>query len=325
MVSSTPVVLGLDFGGTKVAAAACDLEGRQVHREVISTQSDQGAEAVLQRGLDAAGQLLDRLGRPPLAGIGVATIGVPNGRFVELAPAIPGWEAVPLAERVADTLGAPVRLANDVKAAAVAEARWGALAGADPALYVNLGTGLAAAIVVGGKVVTGAHGAAGEIGYLLLRPDDLDRSFDERPILEHIVSGMGLAAAGSRRLARPVSALEVFSGSDADPALAAVVDEFVAWLALHLVNLAVALDPERIAVGGGFVRSWSRFSVRIEQALKAGVPFPPALVPARHPYDAALLGALCLGITAAGRDLAPDLSLDAAAWSAAAKDEEGLE
>ncbi len=324
-MASTAVVLGLDFGGTKVAAATCDLDGRQLHREIISTRSDEGGEAVLARGLDAAGELLSRLGNPPLDGIGVATIGVPNGRFVELAPAIPGWEHIPLAERVADALGAPVRLANDVKAAAVAEARWGALAGADPALYVNLGTGLAAAIVVGGEVVTGAHGAAGEIGYLLVSPADLDTPPEERPVLEHVVSGMGLAAAGSRRLGRPLSALEVFNGSDTDAALAAVVDEFVTLLALHLVNLAVALDPERIAIGGGFVRSWSRFSPRIEQALKAGVPFPPVLVPARHPDDAALLGALCLGMQAAGRDLAPDLSLDAADWQAAAKSEEGLE
>lgn len=324
MLAPTPVVLGLDFGGTKVAAAAWNLEDHALHQNVISTHSDQGGEAVLQRGLDAAKELLGRLGHPPIAGIGVATIGVPNGRFVELAPAIPGWERIPLAERVADALDAPVRLANDVKAAAVAEARWGALAGADPALYVNLGTGLAAAMVVGGEVITGAHGAAGEIGYLLLGPGDLNTPADERPILEHIVSGMGLAAAGSRRLARPVSALEVFSGSDTDSCLAEVVEDFVTWLALHLVNLSVALDPERIAIGGGLVRSWSRFAPRIDEALKAGAPFPPALVPAQYPYDAALLGALCLGTAAAGRELALDLSLDAAALEATTKGEEGL-
>ena len=106
-MASTAVVLGLDFGGTKVAAATCDLDGHQLHREIISTRSDEGGEAVLARGLDAAGELLSRLGNPPLDGIGVATIGVPNGRFVELAPAIPGWEHIPLAERVADALGAP--------------------------------------------------------------------------------------------------------------------------------------------------------------------------------------------------------------------------
>src|SRR2546423_316222 len=82
-------------------------------------------------------------------------------------------------------------------AAAAAEVRHGALAGHDPALYLNLGTGLAAALVVGGRVVNGRHGAAGEIAYNLRVPDDLIGSHDGRPALEERVSGSALGRRAS--------------------------------------------------------------------------------------------------------------------------------
>ena len=96
-------------------------------------------------------------------------------------------------------------MATDAKAAAQAEVRWGVLAGRDPAVYLNLGTGLAAAVVIGGQVVNGVNGAAGEIGYNLRSVADVGLALDRRPLLEHMVSGQALAGprppsvAGSSR------------------------------------------------------------------------------------------------------------------------------
>ena len=93
-----------------------------------------------------------------------------------LAPNVPGWDGLSLPAALREGLSIDcLELGNDVKAAALAEARWGRLRGADPALLVLLGTGVAAGIVVGGEVVTGAHGAAGEFGYNLRGPQDDDR------------------------------------------------------------------------------------------------------------------------------------------------------
>jgi glucokinase len=83
-----------------------------------------------------------------------------------------------------------VRIANDVQAAGLAEARWGALQDADPAIYLNLGTGLAAAILVGGRRLGGAHGAAGEIGYQLIDVKDRGAAFGRAPLEEH-AAGIG--------------------------------------------------------------------------------------------------------------------------------------
>jgi len=84
-----------------------------------------------------------------------------------------------------------------------------------------------------------------------------------------------------------------------DPALAGVLDEFLTELSFHLVNLAVAVDPQRIAVGGGMVRSWEMIGPRLRAALDAAVPYPPELVIAAFPYDAPLIGALAHGVAAA--------------------------
>ena len=176
--------------------------------------------------------------------------------------------------------------------------------GHDPAIYVNLGTGLAVAIVCGGQVVSGANGAAGEIGYNLRQLSDLGST--ERVVLEEVVSGMGLSAAGERTTGRAMTAAEVFAGEATDPRLGEVMERFVRELGFHLANLAVALDPSRIAVGGGMVRSWQRLEPSLRRALETAVPFPPGLVVGAYPFDAPLVGALNLALAAAGRSGAND-------------------
>ncbi len=288
-----PVVLAIDVGGTKLAAAVCDLEGRQLVDDLRATASVEGAPAVLARLVEMGHAAVRGAGpEAQLVAVGVSTIGIPLDHGVDLAPAIPGWGSVALGRRVEEAFGVPAWVGNDVKAAALFESRSGALVGQDPGLYLNLGTGLASAAVVGGQVLLGAHGAAGEIGYSLVSHGDVHRPLAGRAVLEDVVSGMGLAAVASRRLGRPVDATEVFESADGDPVLAELVEEFVEHLAAHLVNLVVALDPARVAVGGGLTRSWARFSGPLERALKSGVPYPPELVLAARPDGAALRGAV---------------------------------
>ncbi|MFJ8822132.1 ROK family protein [Streptomyces sp. NPDC102467] len=275
-----PVLLALDFGGTKTALTVADPHGRRLRDLTVETAAEQGAHAALKRAVDAARTLLD--GREPQA-VGVATIGIPGAEGVALAPNISGWAELALGRELA--LAFPeseLCLATDVKAAARFEHAHGALAGCDPGLYVNLGTGLAVALVTGGTVVAGRHGASGEIGYNLRSVRDVGRPSADRTLLEEAVSGKALArAAGEAPQLGPHSA------------------EFIDELAFHLVNLTIAVDPERIVVGGGMVRSWDALHDRLRAALDAAVPYPPSLVPAAHPYDAPLLGALALAVEAA--------------------------
>src|SRR5581483_10089550 len=166
----SPVVLGLDFGGTKIAVSVADRAGRRLGTTVVLTAPERGARRNLERGVDAARALLrDAAPDAALAGVGASTFGIPGPDGIRLAPAIPGWEELALEHELRRALACPhVRVANDVKAAATAELRLGALRGCGHGIYVNLGTGLAAALVAGGEVVLGANGAAGEIGYSLV-------------------------------------------------------------------------------------------------------------------------------------------------------------
>jgi glucokinase len=300
-------VLGIDFGGTKVALATADLAGHVLATERIDTAAPLGAEQVIDRTLDAARVMLAGGGAGGgggaagggCRGVGAVSPGVlRDGRFT-LAPNIPGWERILLAERLRAGLGVDaVACANDVKAAGWAEARWGALRGADPGLLVNLGTGISAALVVGGQVITGAHGAAGEIGYQLLGLDPgpgaapaLVRTQRRAPLEEH-VSGSGLARRGAELLGTEITASELFRS--ADPRAVRLVGTALDALAVHVANVVIALDPARVAVGGGLMASADRVLPALGRRLRQAVPFPPELVPAAFQRDSALRGALAL-------------------------------
>jgi glucokinase len=143
--------------------------------------------------------------------------------------------------------------------------------------------------------VNGANSAAGEIGYNLRQLSDLDLPVgEERARLEYVVSGMGLAAVARRVTGRNLTAAQVFEQEAGNDELSGAIDAFVRELTFHIVNLSVALNPSRIAVGGGIMRSWSRIEPHLRKAIEAFVPFPPELVPGAYPYDAALVGAISL-------------------------------
>jgi predicted NBD/HSP70 family sugar kinase len=305
-VAHSPVVLGLDFGGTKIAMAVCEPDGERLASATVSSGGELGARASFQRGIQAARDLLATAaaGRE-LAAVGVSTFGIPFDDRVELAPAIEGWGELAFGKELRVAFpGAAVRMATDSKAAAQAEMEWGALAGCDPAIYLNLGTGLSAAIVAGGQVISGGNGAAGEIGYNLRTASDVGVPLAARVPLEDMISGQAMArrAAGQSAHGQPMAAGEVFEASLDDPRLDRLVTEFVTELAFHVVNLAISVNPVRIAVGGGMVRSWERLRPGLQQALISGVPFPPELVAARFPSDAPLIGAVALAVDAVEAD-----------------------
>lgn len=312
------VVLGLDFGGSKIAVAVADPTGRRLASTVVQTSPSDGAQYNFTRGVVAARQLLAGVeladpqrpnhstDAPEVIAVGACTFGIPGPYGVKLAPAIPGWAELALADELQAAFpGAAIRLATDVKAAAYAEATDGALVGCNPGMYLNLGTGLALAVVVDGKVVSGRDGAAGEIGYYLRTPADVGLPESKRTILEDAVSGMALRRLASSSSGRPTGAAELFATASHDPAAAALIFDFASELAYHVVNLAIAINPARIVVGGGMTGAWEQVRPRLRHALDVAVPFPPELTLARFPFDAPLRGALALGLAAGWRSPDP--------------------
>lgn len=296
-VSVGDFVLAIDFGGTKVAIATADMTGTILRQARIDTHADQGAHQLLERTTIAAKRLIEKTLKEvegQCVAVGVVTPGVVHDDGILLSPNIPGWERVALRDTMQASLGIPTVMGNDVKAAAMAEVRWGALIGADPAVYLSLGTGIAAALVIGGRVVTGAHGASGEIGYNLRSVLDHTGAAYGRAPLEEAIGGRFLGERTSLLLSEPLSAADLFAHADIRARF--LVDEMLAELSTHVANLAILIDPARIAVGGGLMRSGDVILEALRFRLGYAVPFPPEVVPARFLNDASLHGAVALGL-----------------------------
>src|SRR5437879_4277296 len=289
-------VVAIDLGGTKTAVATADMTGSILKQARLDTNASHSAQQVLERTTVTAHALIERtvaeVGGQCVA-VGVATPGVVHDDGVLLSPNIPGWERVSLRETMRTNLRIPtVVVANDVKAAAMAEVLWGALKGADPAVFLSLGTGIAAAIVIGGQVLIGAHGAAGEIGYNLRSVLDYSGAAHGRAPLEEAIGGRFIGERGSLLLGEPLSTADVFAHPDMRARF--LVDETLAELATHVANLAILIDPARITVGGGLMSSGDVILRALAFRLGYAVPFPPEIVPARFLNDASLYGAIAL-------------------------------
>ena len=292
-------VLGIDFGGTKIAVGTANPEGELIASDRIETHAEDGADQAVKRALALGSQLVAETraaGAGECAAAGAVSPGVVQRSRVLLAPNVPGWDRLDLPALLDDALGLPVAFANDVNAAAVAEARWGALAGIETGLFVSLGTGIKAGIVIGGQVFTGAHGAAGEIGYSLRdAADALGFAAGHAP-LEEFVGGRALGKRAGALLGRRLSAAEVFTQPDLSGDF---VDEWLAELTMHVANLAIAVDPERIAVGGGLMAHAETILPALRVRMAGVVPFPPEVVSARFVNDGALRGAVALALDGA--------------------------
>ncbi|MEU5941686.1 ROK family protein [Micromonospora sp. NPDC047548] len=280
------LLLGIDFGGTKMAVGVADADGRLLAHQRVPTYADRGAPQALERALGLAAKLVAGVGGP-VAAAGVASPGVIRPDGIDLAPNVPGWERLRLADAVRDGLGvARVAVDNDLNAAALAELRLGALRDADPGLVLGLGTGVAAAVTVGGAVLPGHRGAAGEIGYAVAGgpwPGTmLELDFSGRA-LDRLADELGVAGA-----AAGLAAAAEQPGAARD-ALTARVDE----LARHLVTCCLLLDPQRVVLVGGVAGSDLIRGLLVDRLAEV-LPHRPDVVLSRFADDAALLGAVTL-------------------------------
>ena len=298
-------VLAIDFGGTKIAVGTAAPDGSPILAQRIDTDAASGAAQAVERALALAGELqqrtAERTGGRCLA-VGAVSPGIVREDGVLLAPNVPGWGELTLPALLGDAIGTPaVAVGNDVNAAALAEARWGALVGADPGLLISLGTGIKAGIVIGGRVLTGANGAAGEIGYSLRDAADAIGFAHGHAPLEEFVGGRAIGERAGRALGIDLTAADAFARADLPSDF---IDETLNELSLHVVNLAIALDPARIAVGGGLMAQGARILPVLRARVAEAVPFAPDVVPADFLQDGALRGAAALALEACAPEAA---------------------
>jgi glucokinase len=291
-------VLGIDFGGTKIALATATLDGRLLESDRLDTDAGNGATQAVDRAVARAEELAATTaanGGGHCVAVSAVSPGIVYEDRVALAPNVPGWQELKLPALLRDRFdGARSAVGTDVKAAAVAELRWGSLRGADPAILLILGTGIAAAIVAAGRVIHGANGAAGEIGYSLRSACETTGAAGGHAPLEEFAGGRAIGERASDLLGEPLTAADVFDHPD--PRARELLEAALDALAVQVANMAIALDPARIAVGGGLMSRADAILPALERRLSAAAPFPPELVSAEFVHDGPLRGAIALAL-----------------------------
>jgi glucokinase len=294
-------VLALDIGGTKLAAAAVGADGSVRGRREIGTRPGDGAEVVFQRALDLTALVHEEQGTgEPLTALGVSTKGLTREDGV-LVSGMPDWSNLRIPLRLRERF--PDLAISIMKAATLAEMTWGALQGVPHGVYFNLGTGIAAGIVSGGEILEGAHGAAGEIGYLLTgrevlgrRPQHGTNREDIPAPLEELVGGRAVPERARRELGSALTMEQLTQRSGHDPKAAALLEDILAELAIWIANVAIVVDPQRVVLGGGFLRSPVDLCGRVRDVFEQALVFCPQVEPAHFWADSALVGAGALAL-----------------------------
>ncbi|MEU0205090.1 ROK family protein [Streptomyces canus] len=293
-------VIALDVGGTGMKAALVGAGGELLHQARRATGRDRGPDAVVDGILDFAAELraygIEHLGAPALAA-GVAVPGiVDEERGIAAYSANLGWRDLPLRGLLTERLGGvPVALGHDVRTGGLAEGRIGAGKGADRFLFVPLGTGIAGAIGIAGRVESGAHGFAGEIGHIVVRPGGTPCPCGQRGCLERYASAAAVSEAWASVTGHPeADAADCAKAVDGgDPKAREVWQHAVDALADGLVTALTLLDPRTLIIGGGLAEAGDTLFTPLREAVRSRVTFQklPTIVPAALGDTAGCLGA----------------------------------
>ena len=313
--------IGVDVGGTKVAAGFVDAQG-EITQHMRTAMNPRGTA---EEGLAAVTTAIDTLLKmAPEAHGGVQRIGIcapgpldPQTGVVLNPPNVPCWRNFPLAAEISRRYGSFVRIDNDANAAGLAEGLWGAGRGYKNVFYAGIGTGIGTGILLDGRIYYGRTGAAAEGGHVIIDYKGPRCGCGKRGCIEVLASGTAIGKKARARLAEKAGCsavmLELAGGNveaitseivgraytAGDPLAKEILLETVELLAIWLGNIVDLLEPDVIILGGGVATMLSPFFGEIRDRLPAWcvnarcreIP----LVPARYGENAGIAGgaALC--------------------------------
>lgn len=253
--------IGIDIGGTKISIALGTEKGEILAQREIPTRTQAKTKSCIQELAANLRALIIHSGISPkkILGIGVGCPGAVNScaGVLPRSPNLPGWKGIPLRSILQKAAGLPVFLANDANAAALGESFFGAAKNSRNFIYVTVSTGVGGGIVIDKKLYEGSGFVAGEIGHISIVPDGKKCACGKRGCLEAYASGT--AIAGFYREAKKIKVLgakEVGRAAREGDKLA--IESYRKagyYLGIGIANLLNILNPEKIVIGGGVLKS----------------------------------------------------------------------
>jgi predicted NBD/HSP70 family sugar kinase len=298
-VAEAALILGIDLGARFLRGALSDLTGTIRARQDIEHG---GVDA--GRALDAIAALRDALVRsaglsPDL--IDVTVVGIPGvveqeTGAVGLATNVPGLDGRHYAADLEERLGGRVTLENDVNLAALGERRLGVAQGVDDFMFLSVGTGLGAGLVLRGELQRGHHGAAGELDYVAVGLEqEIDPCAAALSVFAQRISGGGAPT----QLSSPYDARSIFAAARAgDPLARDVVKEEARRIALHIAPIAAVTDVGLVVLGGG-IGANAELLADVRPLLAKWLPYPPRVEISSLGDGAVLMGAVAIGLHSA--------------------------
>lgn len=312
-----PLRVGVDIGGTKVAAGLVDSSGLilfKTRTEMVTSKGAREGVASVTRAIEEVLEAADTRGAQP-NGIGICAPGPldPRAGVILNPPHVPCWRNYPLAESVQRVFDLPVRVDNDANAAGLAEALWGAGKEYDNVFYATFGTGIGTGIIFNRTIYYGRTGAAGEGGHTTIDYKGPKCDCGKRGCLDVLCSGPAIAERArekivgngtSRILDLAGSLAQISSGhvgqayQEGDPVAAEVLKETADLVTVWLGNIADLLEPDVMILGGGVMALVEPYLEYIRRSLPAWSINPRIkeipLLEARYGADAGIAGAAAL-------------------------------
>ncbi len=278
--------IGVDVGGTNVKIALVDKTGSIVYSDTVPTRAEMGYEYTISNIITAIRNVMkeSKITKDSIEGIGFGfpgQIDCDNG-IVRLAPNIPGWVNIPIADIISKEFSIPVKVDNDVRCAALAELNYGAGKGAKNLVCITVGTGIGSGLIVNGKLVRGASNAAGEIGHIKLQMENGPLcGCGDYGCLEAFASGPAIVAMAEeyikggkstkyRELAKTeITPYVVAEAAKQGDVVAKKIFEIMGnYIGIGLASVVNLLNPEKIVIGGGVADAGDLLFNPIKETLK---------------------------------------------------------
>ncbi len=311
--------IGIDVGGTNVKIALVDDNGKIIYSNSVPTYAKMGYEYTVNNIKQAIKDLMKETNTTPsdIEGIGFDFPGQVDCKtgVVKLAPNIPGWVNVPIAQMIEDEFHIPTRIDNDVRCAALGELKFGAGKGCENFICITVGTGIGSGIVINGKVVRGATNAAGELGHIKLQMNGGPIcGCGDTGCLEAFASGPAIVAmaqeyikGGKSTKFREMAAVEggeitpymvAKAAEEGDPVAKRIFEIVGEYIGIGLTSVINLLNPERVIIGGGVAESGELLLGPIRKTIKERAMVVAGnaveIVPAQLGNSAGVIGASML-------------------------------